>query len=43
MALTLEAEQRLEHAGLVSLFTKHEPDWLALAKQTKAFVKSNFP
>jgi hypothetical protein len=43
MALTLEAEQRLDDAGLVALFVKHQADWLALAKQTKAFVKGNFP
>jgi hypothetical protein len=43
MALTLEAEQRLENAGLVKVFVDHELDWLALAKQTKGFVKANFP
>src|SRR6185312_17377034 len=43
MALTLEAEQRLEAVGLVALFDKYEGDWLALAAQTKSFVKGNFP
>ena len=43
MALTLEAEQRLENAGLVALFVAHEADWFALARQTKGFVKANFP
>jgi hypothetical protein len=43
MALTLEAEQRLENAGLVNLFSTHESDWLALARQTRKFVKANFP
>ena len=43
MALTLGAEQRLENVGLIALFTKHESDWLALAVQTKKFVKANFP
>jgi hypothetical protein len=43
MALTLEAEQRLDSVGLVALFEKHEADWLALAVQTKSFVRGNFP
>jgi hypothetical protein len=43
MALTLEAEQRLENVGLVDLFIKNESAWLALARQTKTFVRSNFP
>jgi hypothetical protein len=43
MALTLEAEQRLESVGLVALFTGHEDKWLQAAKDTKAFIASNFP
>lgn len=43
MALTLEAEQRLEDVGLVKFFTDHEAVWLNAAKETKAFVTANFP
>lgn len=43
MALTLEAEQRLEAAGLVGLFNQHQAAWLATARQTKTFVRRNFP
>ena|SRR6516164_2319126 len=43
MALTLEAEQRLETVGLVDLFTEHEPAWQQAAKETKEFVAGNFP
>ncbi len=43
MALTLEAEQRLEDVGLIGLYTKHEAVWLKAAKETKAFVTANFP
>lgn len=43
MALTLEAEQRLESVGLVGLFNDNHDDWFEAAKQTKAFIKGNFP
>jgi hypothetical protein len=43
MALTLEAEQRLETVGLVDLFTEHERAWQQAAKETKEFVAGNFP
>lgn len=43
MGLTLEAEQRLAAAGLVSLFDDHVDAWLNAAKETKEFVKGNFP
>lgn len=43
MALTLEAEQRLESVGLVGFFKKHEEAWLNAAKETKVFIASNFP
>jgi|GraSoi2013_115cm_1033766.scaffolds.fasta_scaffold159666_3 hypothetical protein len=43
MALTLEAEQRLDSVGLVKLYTEHETDWLTAAKETKEFIAGNFP
>lgn len=43
MALTLEAEQRMEAAGLVKFFAKHEAAWVSSAKQTKDFIAGNFP
>jgi hypothetical protein len=43
MALTLEAEQRLESVNLVALFEEDRAAWLDAAKQTKAFIASNFP
>jgi hypothetical protein len=43
MALTLEAEQRLDAAGLVGLFNQHKSTWKDAAKQTKQFVEGNFP
>ncbi|MBE1207459.1 hypothetical protein [Aminobacter carboxidus] len=43
MALTLESEQRLEEAGLIDFYDEHAAAWLDTAKQTKKFVKGNFP
>jgi hypothetical protein len=43
VALTLEAEQRLEAVGLVAFFDKHEQAWLNAARETRAFVAGNFP
>lgn len=43
MALTLEADQRMEAVGLVDLYRQHEDAWLSAAQQTKAFVERNFP
>jgi hypothetical protein len=43
MALTLEADQRLESVGLVALFDSHRATWLAAAKETWTFVHGNFP
>jgi len=43
MALTLEAEQRLESAGLIKVYDDHKSVWLAAAKETKKFVTGNFP
>jgi hypothetical protein len=43
MALTLEAEQRLESVGLVALYNKHKKVWLEAAEETKEFLEGNFP
>jgi hypothetical protein len=43
MALTLEAEQRLETVSLVGLYGQHAGVWLKAAKETKAFIAGNFP
>jgi hypothetical protein len=43
MALTLEAEQRLEDMELGKLFTAHNAAWLQAAKETKDFIAGNFP
>ena len=43
MGLTLEAEQRLDDVGLVDFFEQHRPEWLAVAKETYAYVSGNFP
>jgi hypothetical protein len=43
VALTLEAEQRLEAVGLVDFFDKHEQAWLNAAQETKTFIAGNFP
>lgn len=43
MALTLEADQRLESVGLVALFDNNRDMWLEAAKQTKEFISGNFP
>lgn len=43
MALTLEAEQRLEDASLTTLFDNNKKAWLKAAKETKEFVEQNFP
>lgn len=43
MALTLEAEQRMDDVGLVDLFIDFEAQWLATVKSTKKFVVGNFP
>ena len=40
MALTLEAEQRLDSVGLVGLFDDSEA-WLEAAKQTKGFIEGD--
>lgn len=43
MALTLEAEQRLETVSLIGLYGQHAGVWLKAAKETKAFIAGNFP
>jgi hypothetical protein len=43
MALTLEAEQRLESVGLIQLYQQNHAIWLEAAQETKAFVANNFP
>ena len=43
MALTLEAEQRLNNMELIKFFTDNEAAWEAIAKETFAFVKGKFP
>src|SRR5260370_41001118 len=43
MALTLEAEQRLESVGLVTLYDEHKADWLVAATETMDFIAGGFP
>jgi len=43
MALTLEADQRLESVGLTGFFDHNANAWQATAKQTKDFITTNFP
>lgn len=43
MALTLEAEQRMDDVGLVGFYTGDAAKWLATVQATKDFVKGNFP
>src|SRR5262245_61903995 len=43
MALTLEAEQRLELVGLVAFYDEHQADWLVAARETIDFIASGFP
>jgi hypothetical protein len=43
MALTLEAEQRLESVGLVALYDQHRADWLVAATETMDFIANGFP
>ena len=39
----MEAEQRLQDAGLTELYNKNVATWLEAAKETKAFVAGLFP
>jgi hypothetical protein len=43
MALTLEAEQRMDDVGVVGFYQAGEADWIATAQATKTFVEGNFP
>lgn len=43
MGLTLEAEQRMEDAGVVQFYEGRRVAWIALVRDTKAFVDGNFP
>jgi hypothetical protein len=43
MALTLEADQRLEKVGLVAFFVAHKVEWTTAAKRTYKFIKESFP
>ncbi|MGM9487775.1 hypothetical protein [Ideonella sp. YS5] len=43
MALTLEAEQRLEAAELIDFFTADEARWKEVAQKTYDFVEDTFP
>ena len=43
MALTLEAEQRMEDVGVLAFYQGAAGEWLALVRATKAFVRGNFP
>ena len=43
MALTLESEQRLTDAGLVDFYLGDENVWFDTVRQTRVFVKNNFP
>ena len=43
MALTLEAEQRMEDVGVVGFYEAEAADWLATVRATKNFVRGNFP
>jgi hypothetical protein len=43
MALTLESEQRLTDVGIVEFFENDRDVWFAAVRQTKEFVRNNFP
>lgn len=43
MALTLQAEQRLESVDLIQFFTENEAQWAGMAEQSYDFTRQNFP
>ena len=43
MALTLEAEQRLEAVGLTDFYQKDANDWLEAVRETRDFLAGKFP
>lgn len=43
MALTLEADQKLEKVGLIAFFHHGEKSWLEDAKKAYAYLRERFP
>lgn len=43
MALTLEAQQRLEAVSLVTFYGEHKIQWERLARQSYQFIAKGFP
>lgn len=43
MALTLEAEQRMERVNLVSFYNEHVSMWKDAAQEAFTFLQGNFP
>jgi hypothetical protein len=43
VALTLQAEQRLDSVNLVQFFDGQRATWLNYARQTYQFIRGNFP
>lgn len=43
MALTLEAEQRMTDVGVVAFYQADADVWITTVRETKKFVKGNFP
>ena len=43
MALTLEAEQRLQRASLVSFYNENVDMWRDAAQEAYTFLRGNFP
>ena len=43
MALTLEAEQRMDDVGLVAFYAASAQAWLGVVQATRDFVAGNFP
>jgi hypothetical protein len=43
MALTLEAEQRMEGVGLIAFYQRDHTQWLATIRDTRRFVAEKFP
>lgn len=43
MALTLEVEQRLGDVGLIAFYQGEAAAWLAVVRETHAFVRAHFP
>jgi sulfite reductase beta subunit-like hemoprotein len=43
VGLTLEAEQRMDDAGVVQFYQGNVASWTTLVRDTKTFVAANFP